>query len=62
MEVKAITKNARISAFKAREVTRVIQGLPAKDALEMLEFYPKKAARLVHKTLHSAIIIYGANL
>ena len=34
MEVKAVTKFARISAFKAREVTRVIQGLPAADALE----------------------------
>ncbi len=55
MEVKAVTKFARISAFKAREVTRVIQGLPAADALERLEFYPKKAARLIYKTLHSAV-------
>ncbi len=55
MEVKAITKSARMSAFKAREVTRVIQGLPAVDALDMLQFYPKKAARLVSKTLATAI-------
>ena len=55
MEVKAITKSARMSAFKAREVTRVIQGLPAVAALDMLEFYPKKAARLVSKTLATAI-------
>ncbi len=55
MEVKAVTKFARISAFKAREVTRQIQGLPAADALERLEFYPKKAARLIYKTLHSAV-------
>lgn len=55
MEVKAVTKFARISAFKAREVTRVIQGLAASDALERLEFYPKKAARLIYKTLHSAV-------
>jgi len=54
-QVKAVTKFARISAFKAREVTRAIQGLPAADALERLEFYPKKAARIVYKTLHSAI-------
>ena len=54
-QVKAVTKFARISAFKAREVTRAIQGLPAADALERLEFYPKKAARIVFKTLHSAI-------
>ncbi|MDE1171542.1 MAG: 50S ribosomal protein L22 [Verrucomicrobium sp.] len=55
MEVKAVTKFARISAFKAREVTREIQGLPAADALERLQFYPKKAARLIFKTLHSAV-------
>ncbi len=55
MEVKAVTKFARISAFKAREVTRAIQGLGAADALERLEFYPKKAARLIFKTPHSAV-------
>ncbi len=55
MEVKAITKYARISAFKAREVTRHIQGKPALSALEMLEFYPQKAARFIGKTLRSAI-------
>ena len=55
MEVKAITKFVRISAFKAREVTRHIQGMPAQRALELLEFYPQKAARFVGKTLRSAI-------
>ncbi len=52
---KAVTKFVRMSAFKAREVTRAIQGLRATDALERLEFYPKKAARLIFKTLHSAV-------
>lgn len=55
MQVKSIHRNARISAFKAREVTREIQGLPATDALDLLRFIPKKAAGLVHKTLASAI-------
>jgi len=55
LAAKAVTKFARISAFKAREVTRAIQGLRAVDALERLEFYPKKAARLIFKTLHSAV-------
>jgi len=55
MEVKSITKFARISAFKAREVTREIQGLPVGIALDTLQFSPKKAARLVRKTLASAI-------
>ncbi len=55
MEVKALTKSVRMSAFKVREVTRVIQGLPAVDALDMLRFYPKKAAHLISKTLATAI-------
>ncbi|MCE0496874.1 MAG: 50S ribosomal protein L22 [Methylacidiphilales bacterium] len=55
MEVKAETKYARISAFKVREVTREIQGLPAEQALELVRLIPKKAARLIGKTLASAI-------
>lgn len=55
MQVESTYRNARISAFKAREVTREIQGLPATDALELLRFVPKKAAGLVRKTLASAV-------
>jgi len=55
MQVKSIYKFARISAFKAREVTREIQGLPATDALDLLRFTPKKAALMITKTLKSAI-------
>ncbi len=55
MEVRSIYKYARISAFKARDVARAIQGKPAQLALKQLEFYPKKAARFLHKTLKSAI-------
>jgi large subunit ribosomal protein L22 len=55
MEVKSIHRYARISAFKAREVTREIQGLPVSAALDILAFTPKKAAILVNQTLKSAI-------
>ena len=55
MQVKSIYRFAKISAFKAREVTREIQGLPATEALDILRFTPKKAALLVIKTLKSAI-------
>jgi large subunit ribosomal protein L22 len=55
MQVRSTYRFARISAFKAREVTREIQGLPASDALNLLRFVPKKAAGLVRKTLASAI-------
>ena len=55
MEVRSTYKYARISAFKAREVTREIQGLPVSAALDLLTFTPKKAAFLISKTLKSAI-------
>lgn len=55
MEVKAEHKYARISAFKVREVTREIQGLPAEAALEIVRLIPKKSARLIGKVLASAI-------
>ena len=55
MEVRSTYKYARISPFKAREVTREIQGLPVSAALDLLAFTPKKAALLIGKTLKSAI-------
>ncbi len=55
MQVQSTYRYARISAFKAREVTREIQGLPATDALSVLRFTPKKAAAMISKTLKSAI-------
>lgn len=55
MQVTALTRYSRISPKKAREVARTIKGLPANEALETLRFIPRKAARLLHKTLHSAI-------
>jgi large subunit ribosomal protein L22 len=55
MQVTSTYRFARISAFKAREVTREIQGHSASEALDLLTFSPKKAAQLVKKTLKSAI-------
>lgn len=55
MQVKSTFRFARISAFKAREVTRAIQGLPVSQALDVLTFSPKKAAIMVVKTLKSAV-------
>ena len=55
MQVTSTYQYARISAFKAREVTREIQGHSASEALDLLTFSPKKAAVLVKKTLKSAI-------
>src|SRR3954465_4388735 len=55
MEVRAIFRYAKISAFKVREVTREIQGLPVSAALDIVAFSPKKAAGLINKTLKSAV-------
>jgi large subunit ribosomal protein L22 len=55
MEVQALTKYVRCSPKKMREVTRVIQGRPAIEALDLLRFIPRKTARLVRKTLASAV-------
>lgn len=55
MQIRSIYRGARISAFKCREVTREIQGLPVAAALDLLTFTPKKAARLIEKTLKSAV-------
>ena len=55
MEVKAITRYVRIAPRKARLVTELIKGKPVEEALTILRFVPKKAARLVDKTLRSAV-------
>ena len=55
MEVQALSKYERISLKKAQEIARSIQGLPAPEALDLLRFIPRKAARLMAKTLQSAV-------
>jgi large subunit ribosomal protein L22 len=55
MQVSSTYRYAKISPFKAREVTRAIQGLPVSAALDLVAFSPKKAAALVSKTLKSAV-------
>ena len=44
-----------MSPQKVREVARQIQGLPAEEAVQLLRFIPRKSARLLSKTLASAI-------
>ena len=55
MEVQSTYRYAKISPFKAREVTRAIQGLPVSAALDIVAFSPKKAAAMISKTLKSAV-------
>ncbi len=55
MEAKANTKNTRISARKARLVTRLIQGRSVAEALRTLRLATKKSAPLIEKVLRSAV-------
>lgn len=55
MDVTSTYKFARISARKARDVAREIQGLPVSDALDILNFTPRKGAELFSKTMKAAL-------
>ncbi len=55
MEITAITRNKRMSAFKGRPLCRACQGKTAAEALATVEFSPKKAAQIIRATLLSAM-------
>ena len=55
METRASTRFVRISPQKARLIVDMIRGRKVEEALSVLEFTPKKAARIVAKTLRSAV-------
>ncbi len=55
MDVQAITRHVRISPEKARHVSRLLQGKSVQEALAIVELSPRKAAKLLGKTLRSAV-------
>ena len=55
MEYKAIYRHADMSARKIRPFADLIRGRAADEALELLRFYPNKAARLLEAVLKSAL-------
>lgn len=55
MESRATTRYASLSAQKARLVIDLIRGRRVEDALGVLQFTPKRGAKIVAKTLKSAI-------
>ena len=55
MEVRAVTKYTGISPQKARLVVDEMRGRQAEEALALLQFMPQQAAKVVAKTLKSAI-------
>lgn len=54
-EVRALHKDAQISAQKARLMADAIRGLDVDRALAVLALAPKKSARLIEKVLKSAV-------
>src|SRR5437667_5604640 len=52
---RAIARHVRISPTKARRVIDLVRGLPAKEALTVLQFAPQQASEPVYKVLASAI-------
>ena len=52
---RAVARHVRISPNKARRVVNLVRGLPAKEALTVLQFAPQSASEQVYKVLASAI-------
>jgi large subunit ribosomal protein L22 len=52
---RAIARYVRISPTKARRVIDLVRGLPAKEALTVLQFAPQAASEPVYKVLASAV-------
>ena len=51
---RATARFVRISPNKARRVVNLVRGLPAKEALTVLQFAPQAASEQVYKVLASA--------
>src|SRR4051812_28642962 len=58
---RAIARHVRISPNKARRVVNLVRGLPAKEALTVLQFAPQAASEQVYKVLASAVANAGNN-
>jgi large subunit ribosomal protein L22 len=52
---RAVARHVRISPSKARRVVNLVRGLPAKEALTVLQFAPQAASVQVQKVLASAM-------
>ncbi|WP_058485961.1 50S ribosomal protein L22 [Defluviitalea phaphyphila] len=52
---KAHVRYARVSASKAKIVLDIIKGKPVGEALAILAYTPRKAARIIEKALKSAM-------
>jgi large subunit ribosomal protein L22 len=55
MEARAVSRHVRISPQKARLVVDLIRGKGVEQALAILEYTPKRAAKVVAKTVRSVV-------
>jgi large subunit ribosomal protein L22 len=53
--MKASVRNVRISPKKLNVIAYIIRNMTAKDALDTLQFMPKKGADIIYKVLASAV-------
>jgi large subunit ribosomal protein L22 len=52
---RAVARFVRISPMKARRMINLVRGLPAREALTVLQFAPQAASEQVYKVVASAI-------
>tara|TARA_A100001011_G_C14018503_1_gene718408 strand:+ start:163 stop:507 length:345 start_codon:yes stop_codon:yes gene_type:complete len=55
MESRAISRYIRQSPYKVRKTLDAIKGLDVGNAINHLHFSPEKAAKVIEKTLRSAV-------
>ena len=55
MEARAVSKYLRVSPQKVRMVIGAVKGKPVEAGLNILRFMPQKAARVLEKTVRSAV-------
>lgn len=55
MEARAVLKQIGVPATKVRQLVDLIRGKPVEEALTILRFSPRPVAKLIEKTLRSAI-------
>ena len=55
METKAQAKYIRIAPRKVQVIIPAIKGKKVEDAISILQFMPRKGARILQKVLHSAV-------
>ena len=62
MKIQALVKNVRISPLKLRPIAGCLVGMQAQEALQTLRWMKQKSARLLWKSVKSAVANAENNL